>query len=1663
MPSTVLAATKNSVQLGVDIIKYGDTVYYNNGGSWFVIGTNGTVKSNLDTNPDSMFLFSKYCTSYCGWNDYHTELDSVYSGFSSQEKGAVKDTTLSGSSIISGQSDLTGQKLFLLSLDEVKIIGIYNSMLVNDNFWWLRTLFNAEYAYDVNGRGYLSDKHAQILSNSNGVRPAFNLNLSSVLFTSAADNRGHNATLASTSAYSGNEWKLTLKDSNSFAAGASIDKSAVVAGNKVTINHAALSSFTDAGYTNVTAMLTDSNGKVLYYGSVNDSVNATSTTVTVPGLLESGNYTLSLYGEDWNAPNNTDYATGTPYSVTLEVTESPEYAYNTPTEITQNGVTASVTCSPESPRKPSTSVTATVTLTGTAAKAGIHTFNLNSAKAGFRGTAQKIFVSEEQDLTAAPVTKTFTFTMPAENLDDLTLTHTFTDYWTATGNYDASWLGDYNNTSEWAIYDEKDLAAFSVAVNAGNSFENKTVKLLSDLCLDGKLWSPIGTIDVNTTGPNEGETAVPFMGTFDGCGHTVSHMTVFAEKNVGGMFGYVLNGDIKNVSVEDGTVTGIAYAEKSVVVCGGVAAIIEGVAEENAVSNLSDCYYTGTVATEGTFSAFAGGIAGIANYTNISGCRNTGTISATDEFKSFPGGLVGHGEGVNITDCLNFGSVTAYGNKVVSSGGIIGNGYSAHIIDCSNTGSVIAKDNNIASMPDDADDKYLCASGGMAGVLAHDSQDASNIANNCCNTGTIIASDSAKNCVGGIVGDILVGENEYSLDDIILSNCCNIATVNAYGTKENFAGGVAGSNSKGFTITNCYNTGDVTADSGTVNSVGGVTGNNTDINMSNCYSLDDCIKSGNIANGKSGTSLHSSQMSAAVVISNVNTWADITVEGSNKGKVSLVTALNFGADAFNGKDPSPLYQAQYWRIKTTENAGYPTPFGADTTAPILTAGTVNRGNDTDATVTFTSDEAGIYYYAVTDSDVTAPDIDTTATGLALGEGEQTISLSHLSAGVKYIYIVAKDLSGNVSDRSFKIAIPAYKAQNLAIYPGTSPVTFISAADNSGHNVVFAAPDAYDGDGWKLTLKDANSFSSAANISKTSVNAGETITVTHAALSSLSESYTNVTAAIMNANGDLLYYGSLNNDTSATASGITIPEELAVGSYTLSVYGEDWNEPGSTDYATGTPFSVALNVGLSDGWTATGEYDTSWLGSNYDTGTAWTIYDEKDLKAFAVAVNSGKSFEGKTVALAADLYLPSGSWTPIGSIDTPFSGTFNGNNYKISNLNIVADKSNMGFFGCISNAVIKDLSVSGKILCTANDISNIGGIVGLTNKNSTLQSLYSSVNITNNSNTLIKHIGGVLGATYDKNSKTDVTLIYGCTYSGNLRLDNSDDCIGGVVGYINAHTTIENCTNTGLVEATKADAFVGGILGYVNTSTTRINSCINIGTVKGSGNYCGAIIGWLRSGGVDSTSYYLNNMANGIGAVGSDSRFVSKSDSAFASGEVCYLLNGGVTDGTQRWYQNINNAAKENDGYPKLSGETVYSLDLVYSNSPYISSSNDSLTRLDLTGNYIITKAQALTSLEVLLHKIPGGTLEGAKTGSFWGTGNIVKAKNNNSEKAFTLIILGDLNGDGVCDVLDCMLAELLQNGNFAPDKNKMIAADENTNGEIDVYDYQQIINKALSK
>ncbi|WP_294657656.1 phosphatidylinositol-specific phospholipase C domain-containing protein [uncultured Ruminococcus sp.] len=349
-------------------------------------------------------------------------------------------------------------------------------------------------------------------------------------------------------------------------------------------------------------------------------------------------------------------------------------------------------------------------------------------------------------------------------------------------------------------------------------------------------------------------------------------------------------------------------------------------------------------------------------------------------------------------------------------------------------------------------------------------------------------------------------------------------------------------------------------------------------------------------------------------------------------------------------------------------------------------------------------------------------------------------------------------------------------------------------------------------------------------------------------------------------------------------------------------------------------------------TICGQYQPAVYNKSTDV---YTINNAGQLFWFSSLVNGDHSYAdfdkqnaGANAELAANIDLENKEWAPVNN----YKGNFNGKGHSILNLNISKASDYTGLFGSVNDGSVSDITVYGDIT-VKNSASHIGGVVGYINFGS-VKNVVSYVNINNDKyGSQIAHAGGIIGSV--GNDKTDIEK---CMYYGNIHLNNSSDCIGGVIAYSNGGARVKNCANSGTVTATQSGAYVGGILGYLNNTNPTIENCYNYTKISdnGSGIHCGAIIGWARNFNKSNIANNYYNKDTGNTPFGTDSKLGlsanEKTISEFKCGEVAFKLNNGVTDGTQSWYQNIDNGLTPDD-YPVFNGGTVYYADFdnTYSN------------------------------------------------------------------------------------------------------------------------------------
>ncbi|WP_307756063.1 hypothetical protein [uncultured Cloacibacillus sp.] len=238
-----------------------------------------------------------------------------------------------------------------------------------------------------------------------------------------------------------------------------------------------------------------------------------------------------------------------------------------------------------------------------------------------------------------------------------------------------------------------------------------------------------------------------------------------------------------------------------------------------------------------------------------------------------------------------------------------------------------------------------------------------------------------------------------------------------------------------------------------------------------------------------------------------------------------------------------------------------------------------------------------------------------------------------------------------------------------------------------------------------------------------------------------------------------------------------------------------------------------------------------------------ISDADGLRAFAKEVNENQnSYEGKVVKLTADIDLANEPWTPVGSNSGSFKGTFDGQGYAITGMYVDTPFNNRaGFFGLIDNAVVKNLTVSGDIKASANNIGIIVGNVSWDggSRIENCRAVGSILNEATGDDMINISIGGIIGTSQAGGAEI---YIINCISEVNITTGNLK--CGGIVGF-SENTYILNSYSSGQikinVEAGAMYAGYGGIAGYANDNVQVIN-CVSSVKFDTETDYVGGIVG-----------------------------------------------------------------------------------------------------------------------------------------------------------------------------------------------------------------------------
>ena len=345
-----------AIQLGADALSVlsknvntatAPTVYFgqnhdNNPAAWRVIGYDG---SGVTSSQGDITLLAAGAMGVIPFvdailnNEYapsnlKATIDALAEKLTTEENAAVKKRALTSGSYDGENTDCVagGQvdNAVFWPLSAKEAIAVNNDLRALDpahpnwvtTGWWLRSPGSDKYHLAVvrsEGSVQYSGYSVLIFNNHRTVRPAFKLNMNSVLFASAAVGGKPDGGLTPIPEYSGNEWKLTLLDSRrNFA----VTEKTVSAApdDTVTLNYKGA---TTGKNEYISVILADNNG-AQYYGRVAQPTAESGTVeIKIPSDIAPGDYTMKVFSEQYNGDCKTDLASAFA-DVTLTVESQPD-------------------------------------------------------------------------------------------------------------------------------------------------------------------------------------------------------------------------------------------------------------------------------------------------------------------------------------------------------------------------------------------------------------------------------------------------------------------------------------------------------------------------------------------------------------------------------------------------------------------------------------------------------------------------------------------------------------------------------------------------------------------------------------------------------------------------------------------------------------------------------------------------------------------------------------------------------------------------------------------------------------------------------------------------------------------------------------------------------------------------------------------------------------------------------------------------------------------------------------------------------------------------------------------------------------------------------------------------------------------------------------------
>ena len=749
---------------------------------------------------------------------------------------------------------------------------------------------------------------------------------------------------------------------------------------------------------------------------------------------------------------------------------------------------------------------------------------------------------------------------------------------------------------------------------------------------------------------------------------------------------------------------------------------------------------------------------------------------------------------------------------------------------------------------------------------------------NCTASGVVTLPEaSTQDGAGGIVGGVL------------LNGTLNLSGVwsNVDITNGKYTGGLLGiaQYAKEINLENCAAVGDLKVGTG-----GGIIGWLTSIPVSAKHVYYGGKISGSTKNGFAYNKSYSAQLTAESVYfdsdknKGSSSWSPFegvtttkgligTIDGKSTEELKALKMAGFAkVDGFNG------YPVPEW-LATLGNTTHNITVKAEKASKVILS---KDGADTEMTAgeggTFTASLAeGKYTFK---AETEAADKEGTTGTLVVGKTDKTMTVT-LPNKVADTVITVEGLAGG-------------KTAKLTVYQGS---------DESGAVV---EPKAEEGGVYTYALKEGTYFYKAeAEEYKTETgtftvpaeNSARTVTMT--ALPKFDVTFKvncgEATAVIKVTKGENIY--TAKEDDSNVYS-------LSDGDYEYEVSAKGYLAKSGKITVNGVKqtVDVALDTVKGDG----------------SKENPFIIDSKAALVNFADRVNEGvKEYVTGYAKLDADVNLENMSWTPIGkNWADAYKGSFDGGNHTISGLNVTTARTYYGFFGCLDNATVENLTLRGQVYCS-EPYARVGGLSGYAIGDVTIKNCASAVNVSALARGC-EGLGGLIGGYEDgvEYKWEDHKLLIQNSYNaGNIICTGTDAnaTIGGLVGGNKNCVQLENCYNVGTVYGPGVQA--AGLIGNAGYQTgdnckPSMDSCYNAGKVVGAE---GKTFG-LYSKGTIAESNVKNCFVEKDSAAENKKGTLVVSDEAERQAMVEKLGFGWTID------------AEKNNGLPHLSGTNPIAAD-----------------------------------------------------------------------------------------------------------------------------------------